>query len=731
MRSVVCLLTCCLLPVSLCAAADPDDPGSILTAEDRSVPQQPVTARDYYEYSQGYQEHILPNPGQHGRFGPRHGLPALAAYRFSGERRYAEALLVMLRAYDRWIRDYVAGEGEGTHWSWEGPYLCGLILRELRQDGLLTAEDEDFFREMLIFLAEHLTSHNAADQYNRGAGHRPLAEAGARGLAVFWYPDIPQAAAWQRYFDIVWDDWWRFRDLDRNDTGYLYGSLERIILVAELMGRTEVFTDPQMQPFWERIMYEVASDGSNVPYGASYGWNSHAGSKILALELAARYTRDGRYRWAAHRILHYLWERGEGLRLHHTIWANNLENIALAALLADDTVAPVPPDPGSRVLHRKEALRYTTAEAKRLYPGYGPLSANIGMTQRIIPHKVILRSGWEPGDLYMMVEAYTRHDPLNPTAILGFVRHGSTQAIMVSEKWTSRENLVQIEDPTHAATYCGRHPFPGERRLPLGYAGMECEVELLADSPLATYARLQVTGYMGYEVEQTRELVFVKNRWVLVRDRSRFLEGFPVRIGPVWNTQQLAAQGPHWFSCYFDQAIALPPAYCENPRWDLLVYHRPAPDRQLVISEREEEPLIQATAPYSTRYVWEGEVAPGRLVHFNWLLVPHSPAEDAAALADGITFLRDTPDLTAVRVLSAPAREEWVVLNDLGTALSLTGDRQILGVSTDARRLYVDCNGGEVARYWAGEAGFLEINETEIFRSPNRRDVSRGQQGEP
>lgn len=61
-----------------------------------------------------------------------------------------------------------------------------------------------------------------------------------------------------------------------------------------------------MREFWDRLIHMTSPDGAVVPFGPSSGWNSGAGMRLMALEMAARYTRDGRYRFAAHRLLNYL-----------------------------------------------------------------------------------------------------------------------------------------------------------------------------------------------------------------------------------------------------------------------------------------------------------------------------------------------------------------------------------------------------------------------------------------
>ncbi len=716
--TILPVLVLAVLPVAFAQADE-------AAGEPPPIAQIEVTARDYYEYAQAmYPEPILPNP-KHGVYGPRHALSTLAAYHFTKDPQYAQALLAALDDYYAAMQKFVQENG-GVHYSWEGPYLAGMILRELRQNQALPPEREAWAKEMLVFLAEHLSSWSPTLNYTRGSHHRAQGEACARALALFYYPDIPQAERWKPYCEAVWNDWWQFRDIGINDTGYFYGALQRVMLTADLMGREEVWQDAKMKEFWERLLYEVAPDGSTPPYGASSGWNSACGDRILALELAAKHTGDGRYRWAAHRIFNNLRARGEPLRAHNHVFATTVEPIALAAVLADDRIDPVMPDGASRVLFRKEITRLSNEEAEQQYPGWGTLDCNMGMTDKEMPHKIILRSGWEPNDLFMMVEAYTRHDPMNPTAILGLLRMGSTFACMTSEKVVSRENALQIEDPTGEATFCGQKGGQLPRQLPQGWRGMEATVEPFLDSPLATYARLNVSNYMGYRVEEAREFFFVKNRFCLVRDNAKFLESFPARLGPVWNTQRITASGKHWLNCYFENGPSLPPAYFLNPRWDLLVYHSPRDDRTLQVGERQEE-LVRYTAQYTTRYLWEGQPQENETVRFSWLLLPHDPGQDAQELADNVEFVRDEPDLVALRVRTEEGREEWLLLNESGRQVRLDWAGLLGRLATDARRLYLDFADEQVTRYWAQDATYLEVGGASQFREAERGDKTKGE----
>ncbi len=225
-----------------------------------AVPTTPVTAQDYYAYAQTYPEPIVPNP-KHGIYGPRHALSTPAAYHVTKDPALAQALLACLRDYADYIAESLPKEG-GVHYSWEGPYLIGMILRELRADQVLIEQDEVWARSTLVGLAEHLSSWSPTLNYTRGSQHRAQGEACARALAMFYYPDLEQAERWKPYCETVWNDWWKYRDIGINDTGYFYGALQRVALTADLMDREKVWNDPGMKPFWERLMYEVAPDGS-------------------------------------------------------------------------------------------------------------------------------------------------------------------------------------------------------------------------------------------------------------------------------------------------------------------------------------------------------------------------------------------------------------------------------------------------------------------------------------
>ncbi|MBM4038216.1 MAG: hypothetical protein FJ290_06840 [Planctomycetes bacterium] len=710
---------------------EPREPASL------TVPRRDVTRKDYVEMVRPMAKGFENGPDR-GTYGPRHALGALAVYALEGDPKLAEGMKKTLRHYGDWVKQCV--EKEKGVFSMEGATLCSFYFRELRKRHAMSADDERWAKELLLTLREYQCAWRPGDGLWRGSQHRSQAQGINHALCAAFYPAEPDAAKWKAFADAVWRDWWDFRDVGINDTGYFHSSWGNILRAAELLGRKEVFTDRRAREMFDRLVAETPPDGAVIPYGASGGYNSAAGARILALELAAKYTRDGRYRWVAHRIFNHGQARGFS-PTHHHLNAVNLEDIALTSLICDDSVKPVEPKAASCLLTRKEILRLTDKEAKAMFPEAGGIDCNMWMSQRVLPSKLAFRSGWAPGDLFMLAEIYPRHDPLNPTAIVGLQRHSAAFAEMTSEKFISRENAVAIADLSGAATYLGKKPFKGKPGLPTGWAGMEVTVPAFSDHALATHARVQVTKYMGFEATHEREFLFIKNRFVVLRDETTFDEGFRASVGPTWNTQHVVVggasaprvpssssrgtepppTGENWLNTWFDGHYFQAARLYDVPPGDLLVAYGPKAGAKFEVGAPVDAPAKSNLI--ATRYAVETDVTPGQRLQFVSVLLPHAPMRDASPLAKGIEVLRDEPGLAVVKV-AAEGRVELALLNPAGTRVEV--DTKGLGtLVTDARAAYLDAEGGKPKGATIIEAKSLRLGDVRIGRGWWRRTYER------
>lgn len=698
-------------------------------AEDprNAVPQGPVTRDTYLEWCKrsGHLERDL-NNRNHGVYGPRHALPSLAAYVATGDKRYGESVKLMLKDFARWLKENDAKVHQNSEYMFE-PECIGIELRYLRKGGMITAEDEGWIKEMILLLNRTVHVWDTPETYFRGAMHRAQGEGVMKWLAAQWYPDAPEAPQWRAYAKLVWNDFWQYRDNPANDINYYSGTLFPILLGVELMDRTpsgqtpkEFYNDPGMKRVWERWMDTVSPDGAVVPYGPSAGWNSHPGQRIWMLEHIARYTGDGRYRFAAHRLMNYLLYQEKPFRSQHMMdGPYTTESIALAYLFADDAVKPVQPDAASKVLYHKETLRVNgkkgvAAYYKDLDPALDKanICCNLIVTDKEEPFKLVFRSGWNPGDLFMLVDLFPRHEPMNVGGILGLTRYSVPFTLSpVSKALTDFQNMPYIEDLSGTAT-----PVVNPNPNTVDAYYQEVTVNPFTDKALATHAVVHTQDYVGYKMVQHREFFFIKNRFVVVRDVSDFNDTFLARVGPTWRTQRVSNAGPNWANTYFDAPIGAENIRLNIMAYDLLVYHAPKPGARLIITQDGKLGDNYAYAPVQERYAWQGIVEPGKPVNITTVLLPHSPLQRSQDLAAGITTLLDTPTQTVLRLRVEPKREEWIVLNANGDAI------EVEGLKTDAKQLYLDVVDGKPARGLALGGSYATLGKTDAYRQIQRGD---------
>jgi hypothetical protein len=153
--------------------------------------------------------------------------------------------------------------------------------------------------------------------YECGAMNRGIGASGCVMVANHWYPDTAdqplasnQILPWvkgkhfthRQYVDFTWNHWWKFRDFYENSAGYGSHSLEMILETWALTGQLDLLKDPGMVKLADRLLAEVAPNGAMPGYGDGTNYSTAPGGWVWFFEAMAAATRDGRYKWAAHRF---------------------------------------------------------------------------------------------------------------------------------------------------------------------------------------------------------------------------------------------------------------------------------------------------------------------------------------------------------------------------------------------------------------------------------------------
>ena len=659
------------------------------------IPQTAVTRATYMIWLE--QSGLLQYADQPelGMSGPTLLLPTLAKFVQTGQRQWGDACVAMLKDYHRALKVEIEAKGWVEQFA-EPPAFLPVYRKHLIASGLMTG-DAPWFRELWLDYCRHLHVWGTKPIEWRGPCHRSMPEALAKGLAAKWFPDIPEAAHWREYSLLVWHDFWRVKDLLQNDTGYFQDSVRAYAFSSDqFLGDDRYLRAPGMQKIWERLMAEITPDGAINPYGPNGGWNSTAALRVGVLEAAAKATRNGMYRFAAHKAMNYLLYQnepilGDGYLKHQ----ETAPYIVLAWFSADDSIEPVEPPSGGMTTYRREPARYPHRDKTivgRFLPDLDPdpdkanLCCNWTFTERTIPDKLVLRSGWDRGDFFVLVELAPTTFPYNAGGIVGMSRWGAPFTQVVTSKGETPENRLWVTDLSGKARR--RYISDPDRINEVWERGkmqdMMTSVPFVLDTPNATFARIELENPEGLPVRVIQEYVLVKNRFLVRRETIEFEEPFHARVASLWNTQNIGPFiGTHWANTFLNAPVASNGRVTMNtPPADLLVYYAPQPNWRLQVVDRTAEDPRTEVCPAQLRYVWGGTPTAGKRLHVTQVYYPHAARKappvsnnprmedgnrDAklAALAgvSGIEVIRDDLEATVLRFEFEPGHVEWVTFN--------------------------------------------------------------------
>jgi hypothetical protein len=509
---------------------------------------------------------------------------------------------------------------------------------------------------------------------------------------------------------------WNTRDDDDASSGYHWVWLPFMLSIAFHTGDLQEMADhPGVQAVFTRYSGVVSPSGGCPTFGSDGGW-PQPGKAMWMYEWYAAMTRNGKYRWISHRIAEYYYNHLTSkmvAKQYHNPFDQARENFALAYLFADDAVKPMPPSGNSYATWRY-ATEPTPPAFIAQHPGMAPMRMNTAVQ---VPDKLVLCSGTQAQGLWALIDllaigGHAGETPGNICALL------DQDALLVGgqgyyELTPQFQNTACVED------------LEG---IPANPEPAKVSVSSLVDDPAVTVARIEAAGYQRLPVDLTRDIIFWKSGFMVVKDRLTFHAALKVRAGTNIHTRDLGPEcGDHWFNAYYDDlywtglGLGYGVQEFRNPARDLLVYFTPRKEYAVNVRDTYLENRYQLS-PLRLRQSWTGMTRPGMTMTFVTVLLPHRPTFTPSALvqpSDGsqpwVSVQRDDDAVTALTIRyeanqsSTAMHEVRLILNDGADAVTVDGfegDGLLQALMRDAQGHVTNAVqiGGSVLRWQGQEA---------------------------
>ncbi|MGH7866295.1 MAG: hypothetical protein ACREP9_01395 [Candidatus Dormibacteraceae bacterium] len=520
----------------------------------------------------------------------------------------------------------------------------------------------------------------------RGAFNRTIMPAHWYELALKLKPDLHNASQLQAYIEDIWNAWWPLRDIDEDSSHY---TTDVDLLVLDSWCRlrgVDWWRDADGSNLWRHYCESITNDGTLPAYGDG-GVHGYYFKAVRFAELTAARTRDGRYKWLAHRAF---WNGRDRIKkLEQGIGPTGSLELALAYQVADDTVTEVPPKPGLLITRRRFREKTDCTVSKFVGPFF--------RLHYWAPSKIIFRSGSTPKDHYMMVQAANQAGHGNPDSgeinhysgnWSSYLCHGASRL----DYYMEHHNVFMLQDPTVSV--------PEKDGYALRLVSEGTSVPVSGSAPDASYARVHIQeypgmtpteeawqqirslkggyappraiGYKNWPVRLDRSVLFINNSYALVRDRVHFSLNVSARVGQNWIIDNVDPPGPNWVNIripllYGHPFKERPPlAPIEGGDEELLIWMVPDGVAKLQVVKG---PRDSWYGPYYINLpnrVWSprsGNWTKGKELAFATLLLPHAPSDRAAQLAATIKSLRHDNDATVIQVDRAGSTRVLAVNN--------------------------------------------------------------------
>jgi hypothetical protein len=606
----------------------------------------------------------------------------MALYKGTGDRKYLEMAINAVKAFCAGVDKEVAANPTkapypSSYWTWAYAYVT-IPLFELKG----TPEFDTLMTLVGKALARRAAAWPVAPEH--GPQNRAIDPAFWYDIALRWGADqIPaeKAAQLRARVDQVWKECTIYHDITEDDSWYSLG--DYLVLHAWYQVRGEQWWDtPDHAMFFTQYAEQPCNDGMWPMYGDGGSAGKFFAGALVG-EVAARYLRNGKYKWLARRAF---WNGKDRLpKLCANIGYQNLQFLAMACLNADETVKAVPPTAGAVL---------TTRRLRELVPSEIRLKGEpwYVMHPEAVPSKVMLRAGSTERDHCLLLQAGQMADHGHPDSgqIIHYGGDGAAflyNAAIRLDTWTEAHNTFVLRDPAQGkywpGQWCGTYTSEGITVPVLGATGEASYARLhIGEYPGVTptaelwqtvrtwkknWTLEKAIGYKNWPVRLDRSVLFVNNKFTVVRDVTHWTLPASAQMGPNWTFGELGSAGTHWVNTWAPKVMDGHYSYrtpkggffspVETAPMDLLIWFVPQQDAVMqvekVVGDRSTTNLYSNAhynAPLRAWYTRTGDWTSDAPQAFTTVLYPHTPGSDAAKLADNITVVKDSADLTIIKI---------------------------------------------------------------------------------
>jgi hypothetical protein len=345
----------------------------------------------------------------------------------------------------------------------------------------------------------------------------------------------------------------------------------------------------------------------------------------------------------------------------------------------------------------------------RLKPVARPFSAIsdqnprwFSLTQDVVPDKMILRSGGTEDAFTAIVNLVgtpAGHAHMEVGAVLTVTDDG---ALLMHD-----QGYMSFAREDQNAAMARRHRGGQFVGIP-----DRVDVELFEDHRRATLARIGYGDPDGFSLRNQRSFLFVKDRFLLVRDAATVAPGAPMDLsgGVVWHANDLrpehAADG-RWYDAYYREPLMVNNYRLKNPQRSLLLYQVPRQGYERAEFSWDYSAVQPRTPPYVVYQKYDQKNAAGRTFWTDTVLLPHGPELSPNAAAASIQVIyQDASGALVLRIQRGD--ETWTVVDNPGrVSLSMLGGQ----ISTDALTLITRTKAGAPDYVLMREGSFARVNQ--------------------